>query len=94
MKNIYTKKEIKRVKREITENGILYIGYRKNLTKQFNKDDFIKGMEFLFEDGIGYEELWDLSDSKREEWVLDALISEMNYQEFKSKVFPHLLSTH
>ncbi|MDD6906596.1 MAG: hypothetical protein PUI98_07155 [Finegoldia magna] len=94
MKNTYTQKEIKRAKKEITENGISYIGYWKSLTEQFNKDEFLEGMEFLFEDGISYKEFWSLSDSEREVWILDALINEMNYQEFKLKVFPHLLSTH
>lgn len=94
MKNTYTQKEIKRAKREIIENGILYIGYWNSLTEQFNKDDFIDGMELLFDDGIRYNEFWNLSDSEREVWILDVLISEMNYQDFKNKVFPHLLSTH
>lgn len=90
MKKIYSRNEIEKTRNQIIESGIKSVNYSHKLLNEFYKNDFISGTELLFNDGVTYEEFWDLTDEERETEILDALISEMDFQEFKKKIFKHI----
>lgn len=89
MKNyrVLTKKEIKELKRQITEDGILNIGYYHKLHNELSNINFEKLIEStgkLVSDGFDYNSIY----------FLDCLVVEfcknITYQEFK-KVVPYLV---
>lgn len=80
MKNL-TQKEIKEIKKEITQNGILYVGYWEGLKDIFKYDEIVNTIQEL--KGNGYN-FFKMDDYQKDDIILTELISKMNYQTFKN----------
>lgn len=81
MKNL-TQKEIKQIKKEIAQNGILCRGYWEDLKDIFKFDEIINTIQELKEKGYNFLKM---KDYQKDAIILTELISKMNYQEFKNK---------
>lgn len=82
-----TKKEIKALKRQIKENGILDIGYYHKLYNELSRINFYKLIEAtgqLVKDGFDYDSVYFV------DCVIVEFCKKITYQEFK-QVVPFLL---
>lgn len=80
MKNL-TQKEIKEIKKEIKQNGILYVGYWNGLKDIFKYDEIIDTIQKLKENGYNF---FKMDDYQKDAVILTELIIKMNYQTFKN----------
>lgn len=80
MKNL-TQKEIKQIKKEITQNGILCRGYWEGLKDIFKYDEIVNTIQELKEKGYNF---FKMKDYQKDAIILTELISKMNYQTFKN----------
>lgn len=80
MKNL-TQKEIKQIKKEIKQNGILYVGYWNGLKNIFKYDEIVNTIQELKENGYNFLKM---KDYQKDDIILTELISKMNYQTFKN----------
>lgn len=80
MKNL-TQKEIKEIKKEIAQNGILYVGYWEGLKDIFKYDEIVNTIQEL--NGNEYN-FFKMDDYQKDAVILTELIIKMNYQTFKN----------
>lgn len=80
MKNL-TQKEIKQIKKEIKQNGILYVGYWNGLKNIFKYDEIVNTIQEL--NGKEYN-FFKMDDYQKDAVILTELIIKMNYQTFKN----------
>lgn len=83
-----TQKEAKKIKRKISEDGILMTGYICRIKENFTYDEIVLALCELEAQGLRLSNL--------EEWEQDAvllteLIRQQNYQEFKSRSLPYIM---
>lgn len=86
MKTKLTQKEIKQIKKDIAEYGILEQGYYCTIKNIFNFDDILQAIKELNENGYNFSNLEEYQD----EILLTELINKMSYQDFKNKALSHI----
>lgn len=80
-------KEIKAIKREIVEDGILSRGYSWNIRKVFCCSEIIEALITLQESGI---RLANEPEAFQDNFLLTELIKNQNYQDFKNKTLQYI----
>lgn len=91
----YTRKEIKAVKREIKENGVLSIGYWHDIFEEIDANDLIYAIkDVISEYGLDSSAIANMDDLDFQHMIVQYILDNSNYQVFKNKYLPHLLCHH
>lgn len=85
-----TKKQIKAIKKDITENGIINRGYWSTLKNVFGYDEIMEAVISLLGEGVKLNEL---KEWQQNAVVLTECIKQQSYHEFKEKTLRHILGT-
>lgn len=83
-----TQKEIKTIKKNITNNGASWQGYACSIKDIFSFDEIIEAVIELENMGIRLD---DLTEAVQDEYLITEIIKMQSYQEFKNKTLNYIL---
>lgn len=86
-KDNYTKKEIKAIKKDITENGIYNRGFYWSIKDVITFDDIIEVLDTLKNEGLNVSEI---DGSDLDAFIIYEILSHSNYQDFKNRYFKYI----
>ena len=87
-KEKYTKKEIKAIKKDITENGIYNRGFSWNIKNEITFDDIMEVLDALKNEGL------DISQINRidlDGFIVLEILRHSSYQDFKNRFFKYII---
>lgn len=82
-----TQKEIKTIKKNISNNGASYQGYWCSIKDIFSFDEIIEAVIELENMGIRLD---DLTETEQDEYLITEIIKMQSYQEFKNKTLNYI----
>lgn len=86
-KDNYTKKEIKAIKKDITENGIYNRGFYWSIKDEITFDDIMEVLDTLKNEGI---EISQIDGSNLDRFIVYEILRHSSYQEFKNRYFKYI----
>lgn len=86
-KDNYTKKEIKAIKKDITENGIYNHGFHWNIKNEITFDDIMEVLDALKNEGI---EISQIGGSDLDDFIVYEILRHSSYQDFKNRFFKYI----
>lgn len=86
-KDNYTKKEIKAIKKDITENGIYNRGFYWSIKDEITFDDIMEVLDTLRSEGLNVSEI---DGNDLDTFIVYKILSRSSYQEFKNRYFKYI----
>lgn|GEM_PF-6726793 len=86
-KDNYTKKEIKAIKKDITENGIYNRGFYWSIKDVITFDDIMEVLDTLRNEGI---EISKIDGSDLDTFIIWQILTHSSYQDFKNRFFEYI----
>ena len=87
-KNNYTKKEIKAIKKDITENGIYNRGFYWSIKDKITFDDIIEVLDTLKNEGIDISQI---DGNDLDSFIVLEILRHSSYQDFKNRFFKYII---
>lgn len=87
-KDNYTKKEIKAIKKGITENGIYNRGFCWSIKDVITFDDIMEILDTLKNEGI---EISQVNSCDLDTFIVYEILTHSNYQDFKNRYFKYII---
>lgn len=86
-KDNYTKKEIKAIKKDITENGIYNRGFYWGIKDVIIFDDIMEVLDALRNEGL---EVSQVNSCDLDAFIIWQILSHSSYQDFKNRFFEYI----
>lgn len=87
-KNNYTKKEIKAIKKDITENGIYSRGFYWSIKDEITFDDIMEVLDTLKNEGIDISQI---DGNDLDSFIVLEILRHSSYQDFKNRFFKYII---
>ena len=87
IKIITLKKEIKAIKKDITENGIYNRGFYWSIKDEITFDDIMEILDTLRNEGFNVSEI---DGNDLDTFIVYEILSHSNYQDFKNRYFKYI----
>lgn len=86
-KDNYTKKEIKAIKKDITENGIYNRGFYWSIKDVITFDNIMEVLDTLRNEGI---EISQVNSCDLDTYIIREILRHSSYQDFKNRFFKYI----
>lgn len=86
-KDNYTKKEIKAIKKDITENGIYNRGFYWSIKDEITFDDIMEVLDVLKNEGL---EVSQVNSCDLDAFIIWQILTHSSYQDFKNRFFKYI----
>lgn len=83
-----TQKQIKAIKKDIVENGVIQFGYWNTIKNEFSFDEIIDAVLSLIGQDV---DLFSLPEWARDNFILTECINNQSYQDFKNNTLRHII---